>query len=273
MNTLTRLLLALMVTQAVAGLAWPEVYRDAGWIKAAWFGNDAITLGVAVPLMWMAHAAARRGSPRGQLLCAGVAGYALYNYAFYLFGAALNAHFPIYVAGFVTSALTLILMVPSLDPRALEAHERPSTPLRIVGAGLVATGALLATVWVVIWAAFVFAGRPTPVEPDAFRLIAGLDLSLMAPALVGGGVLLWRQERWGYVVAGIASIQAALYLLVLSVNSVIAIRRGFAEAPGELPIWGSLLIVTSALAGAVLVQTVAPASPQREEQPCCDARL
>ncbi|HET9268747.1 MAG TPA: hypothetical protein VFO31_11310 [Vicinamibacterales bacterium] len=273
MNVLARMLVALMIVQAVAGLAWPDVYRDAGWIKATWLGNDTITLFVAVPLMWMGHAAARRGSPRGQLLVAGVSGYALYNYAFYLFGASLNAHFPIYVAGFVTSALALMLMVSSLDPRAFTGHAGPSVPVRIVGAGLVATGALLATVWAAMWAAYVFAGQPTPVEPDAFRLIAGLDLSLMAPALVGGGALLWRRAPWGYVVAGIAGIQAALYLLVLSVNSVIAIRRGFADAPGELPIWGTLAVGMIVSAGTLLAHAGAPIPARREEQQCCDARL
>jgi hypothetical protein len=52
----------------------------------------------------------------------------------------------------------------------------------------------------------------------------------------------------GYAIASITSIQGTLYLLVLSVNSVVAIRRGFVGAPGELPIRGGLaiLLTTSA---------------------------
>ena len=74
----------------------------------------------------------------------------------------------------------------------------------------------------------------------------------MVPALTAGGVLLWRRRPWGYVVASLASIQGALYLPVLSVNSVVAIRRGLASPPGELPVWGVPLVVTSVIALVLL---------------------
>jgi hypothetical protein len=103
-----------------------------------------------------------------------------------------------------------------------------------------------------MWAAYIFAGRPTPVEPEAFKLVAALDLSLMVPALMMGGVLLWRHMPWGYVVAAIAATQGALYLFVLSVNSLVAIQRGIARPPGELPIWAPLTIFTAAMAVLML---------------------
>ena len=79
--------------QAALGLAFPGLYRDTDWIRAAWYGNDWVTLAAAAPLLWIASARAARGSVRGLLLWMGIAGYAVYNYAFYLFGAALNAFF------------------------------------------------------------------------------------------------------------------------------------------------------------------------------------
>jgi hypothetical protein len=89
-------------------------------------------------------------------------------------------------------------------------------------------------------------------------IVAALDLALMVPALTAGGLLLWRRRPWGYVIAALASIQGALYLLVLSVNSIVAIRRGLASVPCELPIWATLLVVTTAIALGLL------ASIQRE---------
>ena len=56
----------------------------------------------------------------------------------------------------------------------------------------------------------------------------------------------------GYLIATIAAIQGALYL-VLSVNAAIAISRGLAAAPGELPIWGPLTICT-AIAAILLLR-------------------
>jgi hypothetical protein len=140
----------------------------------------------------------------------------------------------------------LILVLSRTDPDGVAASFAPNTPVRVVGGYFAFIGAGLACVWLAMWAAYAFAGRPTPVEPEAFKLVAALDLSMMATALVAGGVLLWRKIAWGYVIASIAGIQGALYLMVLSVNSVVAIERGLAKAPGELPLWGTLAALTTA---------------------------
>lgn len=75
---------------------------------------------------------------------------------------------------------------------------------------------------------------------------------MMVPALTVGGVLLATRRPWGYVIASIASIQGALYLLVLSVNSVIVLQRGQASATGELPVWGTLAGITGGIALVLL---------------------
>ena len=179
-------------------------------------------------------------------------GYAVYNYAFYLFGAALNVFFLVYVVAVVLAAVAFIMALSTVDARRVAASFRPATPVRTIGGRVLFIGVGLGSVWIAMWAAYVFGGRPTPVEPEAFRLVAALDLSLMVPALTVGGALLWRRVPWGFVIAAIASIQAALYLFVLSVNSIVAIRRGLTNAPGELPIWGTLTIFTTIVALVLL---------------------
>jgi len=256
---LSVLLAALMSAQALTGLVFQHQYRDEAWIRAAWYGNDWVTLLAAVPLLVLGLLGAARGSMRGLLIWLGVLGYAAYNYAFYLFGAALNAFFLLYVLAFVIAVISLILVLSSVDVSGLARSFRPETPVRIIGGLLALIGVALGSVWVAMWAAHVFAGRPTPVGPEAFRLVAALDLSLMVPALTAGGVLLWRHAPWGYVLAAVASIQGALYLLVLSVNAIVGIRRGLVKAPGELPIWGALMVLTTALA-VMLVASVRPSA-------------
>jgi hypothetical protein len=78
---LTATLLAVMLVQAVLGLVFQSAYRDVDWIRAAWFGNDWVTLVVAVPLLLTGFVRAAAGSIRGLLLWLGLIGYALYNYA------------------------------------------------------------------------------------------------------------------------------------------------------------------------------------------------
>jgi hypothetical protein len=248
---LTVALLVVMLAQAALGLLFPTQYRDVERIRGTWFGNDWVTLVVAVPLLLVGLIGAVRGRVRGSLAWLGMIGYALYNYAFYLFGAALNAFFPIYVLGFVLAVTVLILALSTLDVDRVAASFCQTAPLRLVGGSLVFIGIGIWSVWIAMWAAYVFAGQPTPVEPDVFRLVAALDLSFMVPALTSGGILLWRRILWGYVIAAIASIQGALYLFVLSVNSLVAIQRGFVNAPGELPIWAPLTILTTVVALAL----------------------
>jgi hypothetical protein len=246
-------LAVLMLVQALLGLLFQQEYRDDEWITAAWFGNDWVTLVVGIPLLAAGLAFAARGSVRGLLLWLGMIGYAVYNYAYYLFGATLNVFFLLYVVPLVLSAVTLIIALSRVDIGHVAASFRSATPVRIIGGYLVFVGLGLASVWIAMWASYVFAGRPTPVAPEAFKLVAALDISIMATVLGLGGILLWQRQAWGYVVAAIAGIQGSLYLLVLSVNSIIAIHRGLAETPGELPMWGSLAILTSAATLLLLV--------------------
>jgi len=245
---LSTVLLGVMSTQALMGLAFQGAYRDVDWIRAAWFGNDWVTLVVVAPLLLIGLVRTAVGSVRGVLLWLGVIGYALYNYAFYLFGAALSAFFPIYVVAVVLAVTVLILALSQIDETRIAHSVRPTAPVRFLGGSLVCIALGLASVWMAMWAAYVFAAQPTPVEPEAFKLVAALDLCLMVPALTVGGVLIWRRMPWGLVISAIASMQGALYLLVLSVNSVVAIRRGLTDAPGELPIWGPLTIITGSVA-------------------------
>jgi len=76
---------------------------------------------------------------------------------------------------------------------------------------------------------------------------------MMVPALVCGGVLLWRRRPWGVVLVAIAGVQGSLYLAVLSINSLIAIERGLAMWPGELVVWAPLAAVTVTVTLLLLV--------------------
>jgi len=235
----------LMALQAALGLLFPGSYRDVEWITLTWFGNDLVTLALAVPLLLGSALAASRGSMRGRLVWIGVLGYGVYNYAFYVLGASLNPFFAIYAASFVASAAGLIIGLSGTDTVRVAQSFLPQTPVRLIGGYYVFVAVGLSMVWLGMWAAYVFAGRPTPVPEESFRLVAALDLTLMVPALALGGVLLWRRSPWGFVIAAAAGVQASMYLTVLTLNSAIAIVVRGVPAPGELPVWGTLMLMTS----------------------------
>jgi hypothetical protein len=95
----------------------------------------------------------------------------------------------------------------------------------------------------------------------------------MAPALTCGGILIWKRTAWGLILGGIASTQAALCLFVLSVNLVIAVRNGLADAPGELPVWGTLTIVTTAIGLLLFANVQRRPEPNERNSPNADGYL
>jgi hypothetical protein len=94
----------------------------------------------------------------------------------------------------VLAIVTLGLAVSQVDVAAVARSFRRDTPVRLIGDYLVFVAVGLAIVWLAMWGAYVFAGRPLPIEPEAFKVVAALDLSLMVPALALGGALLWTQR-------------------------------------------------------------------------------
>jgi hypothetical protein len=244
----------LMGAQAALGILFRGQYRDVEWIRATWLGNDWVTLVVAAPLLARGDQLARRGSSRGYVVTLGLLAYAIYNYAFYLFGAALSVFFPIYVALCLLAAWALAAAIRLTDWPAL-GGSRQIVWARPIGGYFVVVGVLLAAAWLGMWAAYSFFGQATPVDTDAFRLVAALDLLLMVPLLLAGGVLLWRRRSIGHWIGAAAGVQASLYLTVLSVNSVLAVRSGRVDAPGEFPLWGTLAVLTI-VAALVLLRSL-----------------
>lgn len=236
-----RALLAVMLAQASLGLLFAEQYRDPLWARAAWKGNDWVTLAVAAPVLLLAQQRAARGSARGALLWLGLLGYGVYNYAFYLFGAALNAFFPLYVATFLLSAVALGRALLAVDAEALAPQFAPGARASAVCFGVVGGG--LSIAWLAQWAGYIVTGDAPSLGPDAFRLIAALDLTVMAPLLLAAAVALWRRGAWAPVLAALAGVKGATYTLVLTAGSAVGASLEVPGAATQIPIWAALSVV------------------------------
>jgi hypothetical protein len=228
---------ALMVVQSVSGILVPGVYRDVGFALDAWRVNDPVTLVVATPVALAALVLAWRGSLRALLVLLGTMQYALYNYAFYLFGAALNVHFLLYVAAFLASGVALIAGFVALDPAALARALGSRLPARPLAAYLGVWAAALGVAWVGQALAFALTGVEPELGAEAFRLIAALDLALVvAPAAVAGAWL-WRRRPWGVVVAVVLHVKGAIYALLLAIGSVLGGPVASGGGDGLLGLW------------------------------------
>ena len=245
---------------AAGGLLLPGLYRDNLWVTSAWRGNDLVTLAVAVPLLLGASIAAR-GSRRALLVQLGMLAYLVYGYAFYLFGAAFNRFFLVYVAIFSLSTVALLFAAHGADVEAVAREFRSRTPARLVAGWLLLTGGGLGAAWVAQCLESAIAGTIPRVVEDSGHptgIVFALDLSWLVPAFLLAGLWLWRRRPWGFVLGAIVSIKGATYTLALAASSVVAARAGVAGAAAEIPLWLSLSGV-SLLACALLLGNMRPA--------------
>jgi hypothetical protein len=231
---------ALAAAAAACGLLVDGVYRDNPFVISAWRGNDVVTLAVGLPLLAAARVVAARGSARGLLVWLAMLDYLAYAYAYYLFGARFNELFLAYVGVFTLSALALVFGLGRIDAESVRRATSPGAPRRLIAAYMLAVGVGLTVVYVSESMAFVLSGDlPAVVRltEHPTSLVFALDLSLLVPGLLLGGVWLWRGDAWGYVIAAILTVKGAVYTLALAAGSAWAGRAGYAEASAQLPFW------------------------------------
>jgi hypothetical protein len=255
---LSRVSATLMVMTSAGGLLFDDLYRDNFLVRSGWYGNDLVTLFVAAPILVVAVILAGRGSRRAELVWFGLLAYTIYNYAFYLFGAAFNSFFLLYVGVFTTSIFALIYALTGLDPQRGNPPFDPRAPARLVAGYMLLVCLLLGAFWVTLSLGYVFTGDvPAIVTATGgyTLLIAALDLSMVVSFGIVGGIWLWKRRPWGFVVAAIWNVKGAVYMAALSAASVAAVRAGAASDLSQVALWGSIGVGCT-IASIVLVRNV-----------------
>ena len=245
-DTILSILIAIFATIASAGgLLLDGLYRDNAFVTTTWLGNDAITLFLAVPILIAAMIFSNRGSLKAQLIWMGALDYMLYNYAFYLFGAAFNWFFLLYATLLALSIFALIFGLIKLDVNGISQQFRKDAPVKWIGGYFIFVASGLGLVYLIQSIGFIatdnvpaivtMSGHPT-------NVVFALDLTLLIPWLILGALWLMKRQPWGYVIAGILNVKGPLYTLVLAVNSILVVNAGIAQT-SELPLWGTLTVL------------------------------
>lgn len=178
--------------------------------------QDYVTLFIGVPLLVLATILARKGSLRGRLLLAGSLAYFLYTYTSYSFGLAYNALFLVYIALFALVLFAFILALMTLDIPTLPESFSPRLPRRLIALFLFALGTFLLTAWLErIVSAALANHSPYGLETNTTLVIQVLDLGLVVPVSLLGGILLWQGRPWGYLLSSIVLIDGLTYFLAL----------------------------------------------------------
>jgi len=240
---------------SAGGLLIPGLYRDNTWITSAWRGTDLVTLLLAAPLLVGGLVLAGRGSRRAQLVWLAMLAYMVYGYAYYLFGAAFNPFFLVYVAIFALGGLALLFAVAHLDVGEIGRNFRPGTPVRVVAGYMLLVAVGLGGAWTAASLGFVVTGQvPAPIVASGHPtgIVFALDLSLLVPGFALGGVWLWKRQGRGYLLGAIMTIKGATYTLALASASVVAARAGVAGAAAEIPLWLALTAAGLVACGLLL---------------------
>jgi hypothetical protein len=243
---------------SIGGLAVHGLYTDdTAWATAALRGGDLVTLLIVVPGLTAAMLLAGRGSVRARLIWGGLLGYGVYNFAFYVFGAAFNDLFLAHVATFSASIFALIAWAAELDASAIAARFDARTPRRAVAVLLLAVAAVFATLWTTFSLTYAVTGHLTlgAATLAGMHLVFALDLSLMAPSMAVGGIWLWRRKPWGYVVATALCVFGTAYQANLAAAGVFQANAGVVGAKVVDPM-GVPVLLAFVVAGLAMLRRV-----------------
>ncbi|SIR76469.1 hypothetical protein [Natronorubrum thiooxidans] len=258
--------LASVATLVLAGIATtvglfvPGFYRDAPVLLPQVYGQDLLTLVVALPIFAIALYHAARGSLRGYIVWLGVDGYLLYTYASYAFMTAFNELYLVYTT---LLWLTLVTFVGGLA--RLEAAELKAAAGDLSVRPYVAFQVVLAVLVAVLWLAEILpaivAGTVPPSVAEAAlptSVIYSLDLGIILPAFLLSAHWLRKRRAWGYAFTAVLLVKAATLSLAVLAMAVFMIRDGDGVPMPVLVVFGLLSASSLALLAQFLRSLESP---------------
>ena len=206
-------------------------------------GNDLITLVVGLPLLVVSTWMAFRGSLRGRLLLTGTLGFILYTYMSMSTLTSFNALFVVYIALFTLSMYAFILSMMSFDLQDLPKHFSEKLPRGWIAGLMFVIAGFFALAWLGRIFAALQPGTVPALENTTTMVIQFMDLGLIAPAAVLGGILILRRSAWGYLLSSIMMTKGVTLGLAVS---TMAINMALKGVPDSLGIMIPFLVITAA---------------------------
>lgn len=205
-----------------------EVYGGKGLyqydtvFKAVLFrGFDWANLFVGLPVLVCAIWLYRRGQVKGQLLVAAVFSYLAYNYLIGVMGNAYNVMFLIWTGLFSAGLFGLALVLTRLDIPSLPQKLEGGFPRKSLSVYMIILGLFLLVQYLgEILPAFGSGKPPASLGVYTTLELAALELGIMIPLHLLGGVSLWRQRAIGYLLAILLTFTALMTFISLGVSTV-----------------------------------------------------
>jgi hypothetical protein len=226
--------------------------NDSAFFAPVFRGTDAVTLFLCVPALIAAALLYRRGTLRGRLFLASMLAYYLYNSASLAFGAAYNSLLLVYIACASASLFAFVLAFRSIDLPTLAAHTSAKLPHRWSAVFLFVAGLSL-VIWLVeIVGALVQGTIPANLGPYHTEATYTLDLGVILPIAYLAGILIWRRNPLGTLLACIMITLNLIVGLAVAGQSVMQALDGIVLTPGEYAAFVAPFITLSLIATGLL---------------------
>lgn len=240
--------LAILFAAASAGnLILPDAYaRETPSWTAQGLGQDWVDLLLVVPVLVVSAAVARRGSRRAGLVLGGAVAYTAYSLVLYAFAVHFNPLFLVYSIALGVSFYALVSVAVACSREDPRSWFSPAAPARAAGVFSTILGIAFYALWLSEVIPALAAGE-TPQSLAEVGLITNpvqvLDIGIVLPAFIVGGVALVRRRPLGYWLVPVMLAFAVLMDLALLGMDISMAARG---VPG-----GGQRIALFAVMGAV----------------------
>jgi uncharacterized membrane protein len=227
LSIFTYLIAALTLASCIISISTNSIYQDGEWANAQWFGQDIVTIALALPLVLISFIKGIKGNNRKwALVFCGVLLYYTYTYSFFMFAANLTFlylfHLPIYglsMIGLVIASIGLFNQNAgySIESRWLKVG---------IILYLVFISLMISFLWLNDIMAHLFKPDHLSDTPDgeAPLIIYSLDLAIIIPLMITSAISINKNLRWGYILTGIiltktSTLGFALMAMALSMYS------------------------------------------------------
>ena len=179
--------------------------------------QDAVTLAVGVPFLFITLAWARRGTRAGHLALSGAVAYLFVQYFMYLAMATYNELFLAWVGLVLLASQALFRLLLATRPSAFAGASTPAGVRRYVGGFLLVNGGLIALLWLQVIVPPLVDGTLYPSGLNHFTtmIVQGFDLALFLPPSLHAGYAYLRGRPVGELLAPVYAVFVSLQMLAL----------------------------------------------------------
>jgi uncharacterized membrane protein len=184
-----------MTTTSIAGILFRNEIYPSEEIVNAFVPNDVVNLLVGLPTIIISLVLTRKEKLVGLLFWPGALLFIIYNYLIYVLAMPFSFAFLIHLILVIASVYDLIGLIENIDGKKVKQQLIGNIPERLTSGVLVGLGLLFLfqAIGVMILAFF-----NQTIIPGT-ELALHISDSILATALIIGGILLWKNKKFGYI--------------------------------------------------------------------------